>query len=523
MKRAAGSVLGAAGLIAVLTLISRIAGLVRKLAQSWAMSDGSVATAYDTANTVPNVLFEVAAGGALAGAVVPLISRFIARKMEREASQTASALLTWVLAIGLPLAGTIALVAHPVVSSLFGADTDPQIIDLAATLLRMFALQIPLYGLSVVFTGVLQAYKRFLLPALSPLLSSIVVIGVFTYFAITAGPHVGPNELSHIAIYWLGWGTTIGVVAFSLPQAIPVFTLVKIRPTFHFPLGVGSQTMRLAGAGLAALVVQQIAIIAIMYSANNLGGIGAYTTFNYAYAIFMVPYAVLAVPIATAVFPRISEAAELNSADLQSIVSRSTKLVLAMGITAVALLVVLAKPAQLVLEVGRSIAGLDIAMISMAVGLVGFSMLYHGARVLYALDSGKRVIQVNSLAWGITIGILIVANYVVPHGRVYALIAIGAAMSVGMSCGAFSSMRAIRKEVGIRAVEGMVKPLGIVTGSLLLGGTGSWFVVRLILDFVGYSVLGGFISAIVGGILIVIVAGVALYVPDRNIVKDIRR
>ena len=48
---------GAAGVIALLTVFSRFAGLLRKLAQSWAVSDGTVATAYDTANTVPNVLF----------------------------------------------------------------------------------------------------------------------------------------------------------------------------------------------------------------------------------------------------------------------------------------------------------------------------------------------------------------------------------------------------------------------------------------------------------------------------------
>lgn len=70
------SVIGAAGMIAIVTLGARFMGLVRKLAQSWAMSDGVVAGTYDTANTVPNILFEVVAGGALAGAVIPLISRF---------------------------------------------------------------------------------------------------------------------------------------------------------------------------------------------------------------------------------------------------------------------------------------------------------------------------------------------------------------------------------------------------------------------------------------------------------------
>ena len=77
--KASRALVGAAGLVAVLTLVSRLMGLVRKIAQSWALSDGPVATAYDTANTVPNVLFEVAAGGALAGAIIPLLSRYLSQ------------------------------------------------------------------------------------------------------------------------------------------------------------------------------------------------------------------------------------------------------------------------------------------------------------------------------------------------------------------------------------------------------------------------------------------------------------
>lgn len=524
MKKVAGSVLGAAGLIAVLTLVSRIMGLVRKLAQSWAVSDGPVATAYDTANTVPNVLFEVAAGGALAGAVIPLISRFLARKMHREASQTASALISWILLIGLPLAGIVILFANPIVGLLFGPEADPGVVSLSATLLRMFALQVPLYGLSVVFTGVLQAHKRFVLPALAPLLSSIVVIGVFSLYALNIGPDVSPQELSKSGIYWLGWGTTAGVIAFSLPQAIPVLRLLIIRPTLTFPAGVARHTLRLAGAGLAALLAQQIAIVTIMFTANNLGDVGTYAAFNYAYSIYMVPYAVLAVPIATAVFPRISEAVELEDREnLSVLVSRSTRLVLALGLVAVALLVVLARPAQIVIEVGNPITALDTAMRAMAPSLVGFSMLYHGARVLYAMDAGKRVIQVNSLAWGVVVLTLVAANLAGVSGREPTLIAIGVAMSVGLTVGAIASVFAIRAEIGPEAVRGYVRTVLVLIFSLLLAGGATWFAVHGILEAMGSSMLGAFVSAAAGAIVILGAAGGTLWLTDRRALTSITR
>ncbi len=70
-RRAATGLAGAAAMIAVITVVSRVLGFGRWLAQAYAVGAGSIGDAYNTANTLPNVLFEVAAGGALAGALVP--------------------------------------------------------------------------------------------------------------------------------------------------------------------------------------------------------------------------------------------------------------------------------------------------------------------------------------------------------------------------------------------------------------------------------------------------------------------
>ncbi|WP_434700100.1 lipid II flippase MurJ [Trueperella pyogenes] len=178
---------GAAGLVAGLTLLSRVFGLVRKLAQSWALSDSPIATAYDTANTVPNVLFEVAAGGALAGAVIPILSRFLKVGDKRLAAQAAGALMTWILSVGMALALVVSVAASPIISVLL-ADAAPEMRNLAALLLRIFAAQIPLYGLSVVATGILHSHGHFFWPALSPLLSSVSVAAMFLWYSTWVEP-----------------------------------------------------------------------------------------------------------------------------------------------------------------------------------------------------------------------------------------------------------------------------------------------------------------------------------------------
>ena len=180
-----------------------------------------MADAYSTANNVPNVLFEVAAGGAFAGVVVPLLSRCIARKDAESTNRVASALLTWVMAVGVPIALLVVVLADPLADGLLGA-RDQVVIDTAALLLRIFAVQVPLYGMSVVLSGILQAHHKFVMPALAPMLSSIVVIGAFLMFWQTGGSDSGdPAEVPVAALMWLGWGTTGGVIAFTLPQLIP--------------------------------------------------------------------------------------------------------------------------------------------------------------------------------------------------------------------------------------------------------------------------------------------------------------
>ncbi|MBM7825330.1 putative peptidoglycan lipid II flippase [Arcanobacterium pluranimalium] len=530
-----GGVVGAAGVIAVLTLLSRIAGLLRKLAQSWAMSDGAVATAYDTANTVPNVLFEVAAGGALAGAVIPLISKFLVRGEKDKLDRTASALVTWLLVIGVPISGLVAVFSHFIVTALFGSGSDPEVIHLAATLLGMFALQIPFYGLSVVFTGILQAHKHFVLPALSPFLSSLVVIVVFLSYSKVVEFGTAPQAVPWSAIALLGWGTTAGVLVFSLPQLIPVMKLVRLRFTLRFPPGVARHTVRLASAGFGALAAQQIAILAIMYASNSQGNIGTYNAFNYAFSIFMVPYAVLAVPVATAVFPRISAAVEsVNHATdahdsqqgkekLVALVSTSTRLVIGLGMVAAVLLAVLAEPAKIVIDLGRDIAGLEIAMEAMAAALVGYSVLYHGARVLYALDAGKRVIFVNTCAWGAVCLTLFAGIVAHVHGRTPTLVLVGGALTLGMCVGTLLMIRAIKVELGAGAVHRFARtilllliilsPLAFVT-KLLTG----W-----LLQLGNYSIMAAFGTAVVVGIIVLAGGMLGIFLADRRAFSALRK
>ncbi|AWG04570.1 murein biosynthesis integral membrane protein MurJ [Trueperella pyogenes] len=509
----------AAGLVAGLTLLSRVFGLVRKLAQSWALSDSPIATAYDTANTVPNVLFEVAAGGALAGAVIPILSRFLKVGDKRLAAQAAGALMTWILSVGMALALVVSVAASPIISVLL-ADAAPEMRNLAALLLRIFAAQIPLYGLSVVATGILHSHGHFFWPALSPLLSSVSVSAMFLWYSTWVEPFADPAALTLAEVALLGGGTTLGVVLFAIPQLLIASRFVRLRPTFTFPPGVGALTLRLGAAGLATLAAQQVAIIAIMIVANSAGDVGTYAAFNYAYAIFMVPYAVLAVPIATVTFPRISAA---TGQARTHVVAQSTRLVLAMGMVSAALLIVLASPAKIVLEVGRDIAGLEAAMQAMAIGSVGMSLLYHGVRVLYGCGQARRVIAANSFGWGTVVGGLVVSTLLGISGRISTLMAVGISISVGLSVGAVAVLVMMFRSLGPQSVAGIVRTGVTLLPVLVAAGLAARFLVGWILDAGGSTILAAIGAAVVGGVVVIGAAGAALYAADRQAFASLSR
>ena len=151
----------------------------------------------------------------------------------------------------------------------------------------MFSAQVPLYGVGVVLTGVLQAMGRFAWPALTPVLSSLVVMATYAvYGAMTTGPgdQAGPAALSV-----LGWGTTAGVAALSLPLLYPVVRLgIRLRPTLHLDRAVAWRALRLGGAGVWTLVAQQLSVLAVLALARSGGRAGTVAVYQYTQAVYML-------------------------------------------------------------------------------------------------------------------------------------------------------------------------------------------------------------------------------------------
>ncbi|HET6214406.1 MAG TPA: lipid II flippase MurJ, partial [Micromonosporaceae bacterium] len=234
MTAPARRIAGAAALIAVLTVVSRIAGFARVLVFNWAVGATDLGDIYLAANTVPNIIFEIVAGGALASLVVPLLAGAIAQGDRRAVGATTSALLTWTLTLLVPLAIVVAVAAGPIVTALAG-QAQPEQVEVGTRLLRVFAPQLPLYGVGIVLTGVLQAHHRFAWPVLAPLLSSVTVVGAYLTFAVVDGRGAGLDTVDRVGELILSVGTTLGVAVLTLSLLIPLRGLaLRLRPGYAF-------------------------------------------------------------------------------------------------------------------------------------------------------------------------------------------------------------------------------------------------------------------------------------------------
>lgn len=526
-RRVLGGVAGAAGMIAVITVLSRGVGFARWFVQSATLGDSATANAYATANMLPNVLFEVAAGGALAGAAVPLLAAPIANAMRRDVDRIASALLTWSLIVLVPLGLLIAVLAGPIVALLpdsVGSDVETQR-TLATYFLRVFAVQIPLYGVGVVLTGVLQAQRRFFFPAIAPLASSLVVIAAYLGFGLMSqGLADDPARLQQSALSWLAWGTTLGVAAMSLPLLAPVLRSgVRLRPRIAMPPGVGRRARHLAIAGVGALLAQQVSVIVVIALARAGGVEGTLPIWQYAQAVYFLPYAVLAVPVATAVFPRLAErAGNQDRSGFATMAVGSTRAVVAVSLAGGAVLAAVAPAATAVFSLRGPMAGMTTAVAWLAPGVVGYALIFHVSRCLYAVDRGRLAVTATAAGWlTVSIAAAVLVRLWAPDGGdgPATLRALAAGTSLGMSVAGVALLVALRRVLGAGSLTGMWRTVLVASAGAVLGALAGRLVTDLVLAAITPILLAGILAAVAGAAAAGAVAVLVLRLGDRTALR----
>jgi putative peptidoglycan lipid II flippase len=476
----------AAVLIGTITVLARLAGFGRTIVFAHTVGNQSLGTAYATANQVPNIIFDIVAGGALTAVVVPVLAGPVRRAGDdpaaaADAERTASALLTWTMLLLVPMSVALALAAGPVVTALLGnpkGSGSAEVVAVATRMLVVFSPQIALYGLAVVLYGILQSHHAFTAPALAPLISSLVVSAAYLAFLPLGNGY--QNDLAQLprgAELVLSVGTTAGVAALVVTALIPALRRgLSLRPALRFPHGVSRRVRGLAAAGIATLAAQDAALVAVIVLANSHGGNGAIVLYNYGWQMFFLPYAVLAVPVATSAFPLLADHASTANtpstvgtvgavppagvADqgaagerFDSLAATSTRAAMVVSCLGAAVLAGAAAPAARIFVAPASARELALAFAAFAPGLIGYGLIANLSRVLLAWGRSRAAALTVVLGWlSVMAADLAIVPFVPQHWVVPAL---GLGNTIGLTVAGAALLAAVVRVRGRACVEGL--------------------------------------------------------------------
>jgi putative peptidoglycan lipid II flippase len=449
-----------AAVVASLTILSRILGLVRTLVFSQTVGASCLGTAYVTANQVPNLLYELILGGALTSAMVPVLARSAERAAHDPAAKArvgdiSSALLTWTVIIVVPLVLIIVAAAGPIASLLNPSNPNAHcvradMITVTSEMLRVFAPQALLYGLSVVLYGLLQSYRRFAAPSIGPGISSLVLIACYLAFVpLNKGRSLAQLPLSAELV--LSVGTTLGIAVLVVVAIPPTWRLhLRFRPVLRFPPGVARRAGGLALVGVVELIAIDVANVVAIALANGHGKTGAIVLFSYGSQVFSSISAILALSIVVSAFPVLSAR---EGPDFDRTSAGSTRAVLLMSLLGTAVIAAIAIPAAHVLaKQPDQVSQLIEAFLLFAPGIAGTAVIANLSRVMFVIGRLKVAAVALAGSWLITIVADVVLVELVPARLVVAALALGT--TIGQTVVAIPLVSVTRRICGPAAVQG---------------------------------------------------------------------
>ncbi|MEN8241428.1 MAG: murein biosynthesis integral membrane protein MurJ [Chloroflexota bacterium] len=398
-------------------VLSNLTGLVRQVMIANIFGTEGEIDAYYAALGLPDMLFALVAGGALASAFIPTLTEFLERN-DREGGWKLTSSIANLVTLAMVVFGVVVFIfALPVVEIVLAPDFSPALQQLTADMLRILLLSPILLGLSGLVTGVLQAHQSFLLPSFSSTLYWVgVIIGLLVFV-----PSMG--------IYGLAWGTILGT-AMHLGVQIP--GLLKLpKRKYSFSLGLDMPAVRQVGRLIAPrLLGAAIVQINFLVSINLASGMleGSLTAFKNAYMVMTMPQVVIAQSISIAALPTFSaQIARGEREGMRSSLASSLRSILLLSIPAMVGLILLRTPViSMLFERGafdqRSVTLTAWALLWYSAGLVSHSVLEIIVRAFYAMQDTRTpvIIGVGAMSLNVVFSLTLPGLFErigwLPHG-----------------------------------------------------------------------------------------------------------
>ena len=483
------------------TILSRLTGFVRQWSMAVALGVSLAATgaipiasSFNIANNIPNMIYELVAGGVLSSLFVPIFLERMQRDGESEAWRTTNTLFSLFLVV----LGIVALIGtlfpQPFVwTQTFTKAAEQR--DLAVYLFRFFAVQIIFYAFVALSTGVLSSYRKFFAPAIAPLFNNVVVTVVLLGFYLplhTSNPH--------LAIIALGVGTTLGVVALFCAQ-VPALLRTGFR--FHWSMDLKDPALRkMLRKGVWVLAYVGVNMVQISFrnafaTATMPDGSAA---LQYAWMWYQLPYGVLAVSYITAVFTELSFTANSQDWDaFKGYFSRGLRAMSLLILPSAAMLLALATPLVSLYRFGAfpatAIPLVATVLSGWAAGLFFFSASVLVLRAFYAMQDTRTPAIVN----GALTVVQVALYWALPRliGGRFALVGIPIADAIFFCLLLISLLVILRRRIGGFGFAHVLDGWGRSLAGAVVGGAMAWAVL-LATSGLGTGALSNILRIVVG-------------------------
>ncbi len=371
------NLLRAASTISLLTLTSRITGLVREQLVAGLFGATGFTDAFLVAFRIPNLLRRLFAEGAFSQAFVPLLAASRTTHGDEATHDLVDAVATvmlWALAV----TSVIGIAAAPVLVWLLGSGLSANTFDASVAMTRFMFPYIGFMSLVALSAGILNTWRRFVVPAASPVLLNLSMI-------VCGWALVGPLERAgHPGIYGMAVGVMLGGVL-QLAVQWPALSRIGMRPRMRWTWrgfrasqahpGVKRMLINMMPA-LLGVGVSQLSLMINTQISTHLGA-GATSWLNYADRLMEFPIGLLGVALSAVLTPQLSAAQAGGQAERYSrLLDWGLRMVLLLALPCAVALLVFAEPLTAVLYHRGKFLPADVAhtaqsVMGWGVGLLG--------------------------------------------------------------------------------------------------------------------------------------------------------
>lgn len=503
-------------MMSMLTLVSRVTGLLRAWAMAIALGTSVLGASYSVCNNIPNMIFELVAGGIISSLFIPTFMELRENKSDEDAWRFTNHIFNLTV-LSLAVIGIIGTVfPEPFVwTQTFRLPPEKAavVVPVATYLFRFFALQVVLYGAGAIIFALLNSQRSYFWPAVGPIFNNVVAIAAMLGFAAMHGHLDGTGVTSGLAPVVLAGGTSLAVVvmfAVQLPAVLKTgwrwsWGLGLDDPAIHRLLRLAVPTVIYVATNLIAVSFRNASAFAATPDSNGPA------VLTYAWMFYQLPYGILAVALATAVFTELADAAGRQDTEaFRSIFSRGLRATGVLILPTSAVLVALATPLIRLFRFGAFTAA-DIPVVAgalrwWAAGLVFYAATMFMLRTFYSLKDTRTPMWANLV---LTFGVQILLYWVLSTGigqwHGIGINGIPIADSIFYLCTSIALAVLLNRRIGDYDARGMMLVYARMGLASVIGALVAWGLATLIANGVP-GVPGALLQITVGGVIGIVVA-----------------